>query len=229
MHGTSPTAELDFTAQGQLRHAHLERGVTMQSESEPAWRAAGQTLAREPDLALAGGGCGLPDDCRQSAGKTQVEPETIHGTGGVVVTSESRRGNAAAVPAKMAADEVTGTFGAGLGAAHAGGHGARADGTDHGDGSAANGKRRPVGSKFCRGQGTDEPRVRSEMRATKLGSASGAPDVQTAELDGHVVLFQQPAAKPGAEPATAACAPRPGKRYTRATASGCTSPCIRAL
>ncbi len=27
VHGTSPTAELEFTAQGELRHAHLERGV----------------------------------------------------------------------------------------------------------------------------------------------------------------------------------------------------------
>ena len=42
-----------------------------------------------------------------------MEAETIHGTGGVVITSESRRGDAAAVPAKMAADEVTGAFGAG--------------------------------------------------------------------------------------------------------------------
>ena len=35
----------------------------------------------------------------------------MHGTGGVVVTSESQRGNAAATPQKMTADEVTGTSG----------------------------------------------------------------------------------------------------------------------
>jgi len=32
VHGTSPTAELEFTAQGNLRHAHMERGVEMHSE-----------------------------------------------------------------------------------------------------------------------------------------------------------------------------------------------------
>ena len=47
----------------------------------------------------------------RDAGQGQVEPEAIHGTGGVVITSESRRGNGAAAPSKMTADEVTGAFG----------------------------------------------------------------------------------------------------------------------
>ncbi len=34
LHGTAPTADLEFTAQGKLRHAHLERGVAMDSQEQ---------------------------------------------------------------------------------------------------------------------------------------------------------------------------------------------------
>jgi lipopolysaccharide export system protein LptA len=210
-HGTSPTADLDFTAQGQLRHAHLERGVTMQSEAT-SQETAGQTLRvsrtwRSPvaDVdfrTIQGGGHGEGE----SAGKTQVEPETIHGTGGVVVTSESRRGNAAAVSAKMAADEVTGTFGPGstLRTLAGTGHAQMEQTTATGAQQTASGDRLEAsfaessdrGTKGTREQGNSEQGTR-----TKGGNQlTGAPDVETAELDGHVVLFQQPAAKAGAQP-----------------------------
>ncbi len=55
-HGTSPTAELQFTAQGQLQHAHLERGVVIERTRRERRAWAGRGNAREPDLALAGGG-----------------------------------------------------------------------------------------------------------------------------------------------------------------------------
>ena len=55
VHGTSPTAELEFTGQGNLRHAHMERGVEMRSDEltppAPANSKEGPT-ARKPDLAL---------------------------------------------------------------------------------------------------------------------------------------------------------------------------------
>ena len=216
MHGTSPTAELDFTAQSQLRHAHLERGVTMQSEAS-SLESGGQTLHvsrtwRSPvaDLnfrTIKGGGQGGG----QTAGKTQVEPETIHGTGGVVITSESRRGHAAAVPAKMTADEVTGTFGAGaalrtlVGTGHAGMEQTTATGAQQRAGGdrleASFAEDREQGSKGAREQGSVlSPVSKSRPGAPNASSATGAPDVQTAELDGHVVLFEQPAAKPGVQP-----------------------------
>ncbi len=207
VHGASPTAELDFTAQGRLRHAHLERGVTMQSETT-SLETAGQTLDvsrtwRSPvaDVdfrAIPAGGQGGG----QSAGKTQVEPETIHGKGGVVITSESRRGNATAVPAKMIADEVTGTFGTGaaLRSLVGTGHAEMEQTTATGARQTASGDRLeasfvPPAAAQNREQGnkgTKEQEARTQ--------ATGAPDVQSAELDGHVVLFEQPAAKPGAQP-----------------------------
>ena len=104
--GTSPTAELAFTAQGQLQHAHLERGVVFESD-ETSQEGLEQTSAlhvtrtwRSP----------VADLSFRDTAKSQVEVERIHGTGGVVVTSESRRGGAAEAPSKMAADDVTGTF-----------------------------------------------------------------------------------------------------------------------
>jgi lipopolysaccharide export system protein LptA len=140
----------------------------------------------------------------QGAGKTQVEPETIHGTGGVVITSESRRGNAAEVPAKMAADEVTGTFGAGstLRTLVGTGHAEMEQTTATGAQQTASGDRLEASFVESREQGT--PSNKKPSLATPAGTkggnqATGAPDVQTAELDGHVVLFQQPAVKPGAQ------------------------------
>ncbi|MDR3798757.1 MAG: LptA/OstA family protein [Terracidiphilus sp.] len=204
VHGASPTAELDFTAQGQLRHAHLERGVTMQSEAS-SLESAGQMLHvsrtwRSPvaDVdfrTIKGGG--------QTAGKTQEEPETIHGTGGVVITSESRRGNAPAVPAKMIADDVTGTFGAGatlrtlVGTGHAGMEQTTATGAQQ----RASGDR--LTAQFVAEE--EQGNVRSPVSKSKPGApggaeTAGAPNVQTAELDGHVTLFEQPAARPGAQP-----------------------------
>jgi lipopolysaccharide export system protein LptA len=153
----------------------------------------------------------------QSAGKTQVQPETIHGTGGVVITSESRRGDAAAVPAKMTADEVTGTFGEGstlrtlVGTGHAGMEQTTATGAqqtasgDRLEASFAPAQAREQGSEPPqRAQiARREPRQGTRERGTGTESgnqATGAPDVQSAELDGHVVLFEQPVAKPGAQP-----------------------------
>jgi lipopolysaccharide export system protein LptA len=209
VHGASPTAELDFTAQGQLHHAHLERGVTMQSEAT-SQETAGQTLDvsrtwRSPvaDVdfrTIKGGG--------SSAGKTQVEPETIHGTGGVVITSESRRGNVAAVPAKMTADEVTGTFGAGsaLRTLVGTGHAEMEQITATGAQQTASGDRleasfAPPAAAQNRDQGSGNREQKTGEQVNRGGAQpAGAPDVQTAELDGHVVLFQQQAAKPGTQP-----------------------------
>jgi lipopolysaccharide export system protein LptA len=216
VHGTSPTTELEFNAQGQLRHAHLERGVAFESV-ETRTEAAGGPLEvhrtwRSPvaDLEFRSVEC---------AGKTQVEAEAIDGTGGVTITSESRRGDAAPAPAKMQAGEVTGTFGAGW-ALHTlvgTGHAEMEETTATGTLETASGDRLVVGFAPLaqnRGQGSgnrDQASVQSQVSKSRPGApreqesqngaqTTGAPDVQTAELDGHVVLFEQPMAKPGAQP-----------------------------
>jgi len=198
VHETSPTADLDFTAEGQLRHAHLERGVTMLSETT-SLETTGQAL----DVKRTWRSPVADVDFRgvETAGKTQVEPETIHGTGGVVITSESRRGDAAAVPAKMTADDVTGTFGAGstLRTLVGTGHAEMEESTATGARQTASGDRLDV--SFAEGGGQGGVQLsKSRPGAPNSSGTNGAPDVETAELDGHVVLFQQPAAKPGAQP-----------------------------
>jgi len=139
----------------------------------------------------------------QSAGKTQVQPETIHGSGGVVITSESRRGDAAAVPAKMSADEVKGTFGAAsaLRTLLGTGHAEMEQTTATGAHQTASGDRLEASFAEDREQGNKGTREQERRERGNQGGvqATGAPDVQSAELDGHVVLFEQPAAKPGAQ------------------------------
>ena len=108
MRETSPTAEIEFTPQGELRHTHLERGVEMHSEevSQPAGgaKAVPVRLSRTWRSQVA-------DVDFRNAGHGQVEPASMHGTGGVVVTAVSQRGKEPAVPSRLAADEVTGAFG----------------------------------------------------------------------------------------------------------------------
>ncbi len=51
MHGAAPTAELAFGAKGELKSAHLERGVEMKSE-ETSDAGAGQDSGTDGEKAL---------------------------------------------------------------------------------------------------------------------------------------------------------------------------------
>ncbi|MGA2205591.1 MAG: LptA/OstA family protein [Terracidiphilus sp.] len=183
VHGRSPTAELAFTARGLLKSAHLERGVALESEETSGGdkeQSAALEVSRTWRSPVVDIDFGLP----RGAGKGQVEPKTMRGTGGVAITSEIRRGNGAATSAKMTADEVTGAFGPGsiLRTITGVGHARVEQTTATGTLQTASGDRllaqfAPVG-----------------------GNAAGTAQVQSAELDGHVALVEQPAAKPGAQP-----------------------------
>ena len=120
VHGSSPTMELEFTPEGELRHAHLERGVEMESEetshgdgqSAPArvtrtWRSPVADI--EFRVALGSPGHGKPD--HEKPDYRKVEPATIHGFGGVVVTGTSQPGDGAPARSQLTADEVDGEFG----------------------------------------------------------------------------------------------------------------------
>ena len=107
VHGTSPTADLEFTAGGQLRHAHLETGVAIESEE----KSQGANAQAAPLQLNRTWRSPVADVDFSNAGQGRVELAAIHGTGGVTITSESQRGNEAAAPSKMTADEVTGAFG----------------------------------------------------------------------------------------------------------------------
>ena len=219
MHGRAPTAELAFGTKGELKSAHLERGVEMKSE-ETSDAGAGQDSGTD-----AGKGAlrvsrtwrspvvDIAFRLSRAKGKGQLEMETMRGSGGVTITSESQRGNAATTPQKMSADMVTGIFGTGsvLRAVNGIGHAGIEQTTATGTRQTANGDRLEAQFDQSRDQGTKGPREQenkgargqgdsSAGNARGGGGAAGATNVQSAELDGNVVLFEQPAAKPGARP-----------------------------
>jgi lipopolysaccharide export system protein LptA len=182
MRGSAPSAELQFTATGELRHAHLERGVEMESEQASDTGSGPQRASRTWKSPLA-------DVDFRDNGKGQAEPARIHGVQGVVVTGESQRGKAAPVPSRLAADEVTGEFGpdSELAAMTGVGHATMEQTNPAGTRQTADGDR--LEAQFAqRGQAVG-----------KAGAKSGAGQIQSAAVDGHVVLMQQAAAKPGVE------------------------------
>jgi lipopolysaccharide export system protein LptA len=185
-HGTAPTAEIEFGAQGVLRRAHLERGVEIASDDQTGGTHS-HRVWRSPAANL---------NFRQ-AGHGQLELASMHGIGGVVVTSDTER-NGTATPARFAADDVTGTFGAdsALTAMTGVGHATMEQTTQQGARQITSGDR--LEAHFATSARTD------------VQVRSAAAQVESATVTGHVVLLEQPSAKPGAaaEPPMRATAQR---------------------
>ena len=190
MHATSPTAELAFGARGQLKSAHLERGVEMKSE-ESSQTASGDTTPpaalrvsrtwRSPIVDI--GFRSATGTAHGQKEKGQLEVDSMRGSGGVTITSASQRGNAPASPSALSADQVTGSFAAGsvLRSVTGEGH-ARIDET-----TAQGARQTATGNRL-------------QAEFTSAGDGATPAGVRTAELDGNVVLIDQPAPKAGAEP-----------------------------
>lgn len=172
MRASAPRAELDFSPTGELRHAHLERGVEMGSEQVSNGAKGMVRLGRTWQSPLA-------DLEFRDNGHGQAEPATIHGVEGVVITGETQRGNAPPEPSRLAADDVRGEFGpnsvlkAMTGTGHAALEQTNAAGT----------RQTSIGDKL------------TAQFAAGAGGERGAGQVQSALIDGHVVLTQTAAAK----------------------------------
>jgi lipopolysaccharide export system protein LptA len=194
MHATSPVAELAFTAQGDLHHAHLERGVEMHSD-EVTQPAAGNGKAGPLRMSRTWRSPVADVDFRD-AGSGQVEPARINGSQGVVVTGESQKGNGAVVPSRFTADAATGEFGPGsvLSTMTGTGHSSLEE-------TSATGTRETASSERLEAHFSSGAKGSVEGRAGNraVHESSGAGQIQSAVLDGHVVLTQEPAAKPGAQ------------------------------
>jgi lipopolysaccharide export system protein LptA len=179
MRGSAPTAELEFTTRGQLRHAHLERGVELHSNELSVRAGQPQRLSRTWRSPVA------DVDFRLNA-HGQPEPALIHGTGGVVLTGESQRGKGAVAPSRLAADQMTGEFAPGsvLTAMNGVGHTSFEETTDAGVHQSTSGDR--LEAHFAPAA-TAKP---------AKGSPEAAAQVQSAIVEGHVVLVQIPAPSP---------------------------------
>jgi lipopolysaccharide export system protein LptA len=192
VHGTAPTAELEFTAKGELRHAHLERGVAMDTEQQSEPSTSSGTGAG-PLRVTRHWRSPAADVEFRNAGHGHIEPATIHGIGGVVVTGESQRGQGAKVPSRLFADDVAGELGPGsvLTALK-------------GTGSVSIDETTATGAR----QTTSGDRLQAQFAAPAAGDskhgAKGGPGgesrIESATVEGHVVLTNQPAAKPGVPP-----------------------------
>jgi lipopolysaccharide export system protein LptA len=188
VHGNWASAELEFTPKGELRQMHMDRDVEIESE-ETSQQAAGQLRVKRKWISP------VADVEFRDAGHGRLEPATIHGTRGVVVTDESQRGQEAVVPSRLAADELTGAFGPGsvltamTGTGHAGMEETNATGVRQTSTSDR------IEAHFAAGAG----KANSAGAAISAKDSGNAAQIQSAVLDGHVVLVQQPAAKSGAQ------------------------------
>jgi lipopolysaccharide export system protein LptA len=206
VHGASPAAVLEFTARGELRHAHLERGVAMHSEESIAARdGSGDATRVSRDWRSPVADVEFREQRR--GGHRQVELASVRGTGGVVITGESQHGKGPVLPSKMIADEVAAEFGEGQALAGLSGHGhARLEQT-----TAAGAKQTTSGdsieASFVSGSqkaGKSAAKSRADGSGVqgKAGEQSAAAQIQSATVDGNVVLVQEPDSKPGVQAPT---------------------------
>lgn len=191
MQGTAPSANLEFASQGELRRAHLERGVEFRSEG---WSRSGSSHGalqhvsrtwRSPvaDLTFRSSS---PGGHAQENGLGQLEPASIYGTGGVVITSESRAANAQPARARLAADEVTGAFGPNSMLSAMSGVGHASVEQTAADGSRTTATGDTLDARFASSGAT--------VAGARMESGPSA-QVESAVVDGHVVLTDQPAAR----------------------------------
>jgi lipopolysaccharide export system protein LptA len=192
MHGSSQTIALTFSNGGLLRNARLEHGVKIESESEAVSSGVGERAKRTWSSPVA-------DVAFRDAGRGRIELASIHGTNGVKVTGEEQRGNGAWTPSMMSAEEVTGMFGPESALAELVGAGSA-----HMEQTTSNGARQSVSGDHLDahfGSASEEGRTAAAVRANRNPSTNSSTQIQSATVDGHVVLVQQPVQKAGAAPA----------------------------
>ena len=209
LHAGSPTAQIEFTAQGRLRRAHFERGVEMRNVELTASAAGAEPLRltrtwHSPVAEL---------DFRNSAGG-QAELASMHGTEGVVLNGESQRGSGPATRSRLAADEVTGGFGPGssLESMTGSGHASLQQTTAAGALQTANGDR--LQARFVPSAAEPGAKASPASASDPLGSSQ----LDWAQLDGNVVLLQQPASTQQANSSASAALQASSQEPLRATA-----------
>jgi lipopolysaccharide export system protein LptA len=182
-HGTAPRMGVEFAEKGELRSTHLEKGVEISSDDQT-------TTAGEPVHTHRTWFSPVVDVAFRNTGRGKVEPASIHGTGGVVVTGESQRGGGPSLPSRMTADDLTGTFGSNgaLSSIAGAGHTSIVETTPKGIRQTTSGDK--LEAQFASTQV-------SGMQVSVTGPRTSATglQIQSATIDGHVVLEQQPTAK----------------------------------
>ena len=189
MHASSPSADLAFNANGELKHAHLERGVAMQSTRKTIDERSGATVRATRDWHSP-----VADLDFRDAGRGRVELASVRGTGGVEVTGESQTGSAAPLPSRLVADEMTGILNAGqeLTALKCVGH------TRLEQVNSAGAKQTITGDQLDVAMASRAASLVKAQGKKEASVAAGGQQIESAVVQGNVALDQQPAARPGA-------------------------------
>jgi lipopolysaccharide export system protein LptA len=184
VHGSAPSADLTFKSGGILQHTHLERGVLIHSD-ESSTGQNGETVQVSHDWRSP-----VADLDFREARKGQVEVASVTGSGGVVIASQTQRGNGPVMPSRMASDHVIAAFGErqALSGAVGTGHASLEQTTSSGTRQTVSGDR--IQASFAAGS-------MQGKKATAAGSPAGE-QIQSATIEGNVVLVQQPATRVGA-------------------------------
>jgi len=203
--GTSPVAQLTFDALGRLSLAHLEQGVVFNSQQQVT-TAKGEEAqvrrtwnSRTADVAFAP----VTGTVKPAPGKPpaagHVEPRTIHGFGGVVVTSQTVTGGAA-TPSRLAADTVLAELapGGALTSLHGAGHASFDERTAAGVHQATSSD--VLDAHFV-ARDTHGGKSGVPASVAKSKSAGGESEIASVVEVGHVVLVQDPAPASSAKPA----------------------------
>jgi lipopolysaccharide export system protein LptA len=182
LNGTAATAELEFTNQGELRHAHLERSVEFKTSEEGQEKDGLLRVSRTWHSPVA------DVELRETA-KGQMEIASLHGMGGVTINAESQRGKAATLLSKLGADELSGEFGPAseLHQMTGTGHASIDETTATGVRQTATGDR--IEAHFAQAAGATP--------GHNANGPAGAGQIESAMLEGNVALVQIPALKPG--------------------------------
>jgi lipopolysaccharide export system protein LptA len=199
MQGSSPTAKLDFDAAGQLHEAHLEQGVQFISQQQSTAAKGLTTVHRtwkseSADITFAS----APAAKNTRSTQSHIEPQTIHGVGGVVITSEAISGGVS-TPSRLSADRVVAQLTDG---------GVLSSLT--GDGQAKFEQRTATGVHQASSSDQLEvhfappsPGITSSKPTTSAGNGS---EITSAIQTGHVVLTQEApplkASQPGSQSAS---------------------------
>jgi len=198
--GSAPTARLAFDAEGELRQAHLEAGVVFNTQQQGvnakgaptemrrSWKSRSADVDFRPVLERS-------DDLHHANQKqshtAKVEPSTIHGFGGVVITSETKTGGVV-TPSKLSADTVVAELAAGgvLSNLSGSGHAAFEEQTAKGVHQTSNADQLDV--RFVAEGAIPTPRSKGADRNSEIESIVEV---------GNVVLVQEPARQGQAQPA----------------------------
>ena len=194
VHGTAPTMDIAFNSKGELQHAHMERGVEIVSDEQG--ESAGKPMRahrawRSPVVDL---------DFR-NASSGGVELASMHGAGGVTVNGETQRASDPPLPSRFAADDVTGNFGpqSALLSLIGAGHAQMEQTTASGAHQTTSGDR--IEAHFAEAR-TESVSRSSAHRPSSAKPAQTAGQIDSAIVDGNVVVIQQTPQQPNTAPSS---------------------------